>query len=167
MTHNRKEVMEKLLFAALTSFGRSFGITFIGFAVGILGATDVSSARALSIAALAASVAAALRTVQVFIPQLSFAALLPQPWAAYVDAFARQFLAVGTTTLAGWLAAPNWGAWHSALLGILTGAAVAGVRALQGLLTPGQTPAPATGITVPAATPAKPARKKPAAKKAA
>lgn len=160
--------MEKLLFAALTSFGRSFAVTFVGFAVGILGATDLSSARALSIAALAASVAAGLRTVQVFIPKLSFAALLPQPWAAYVDSFTRQFLAVGTTTLAGWLAAPNWGAWHSALLGILTGAAAAGVRALQGLLTPGQTPAPATGISVPTAAPAKkPTARKPAAKKAA
>lgn len=155
--------MEKLLFAALTSFARSFAVTFVGFAVGILGATDLSSARALSIAALAASVAAGLRTVQVFIPQLSFAALLPQPWAAYVDAFVRQFLAVGTTTLAGWLAAPNWGAWHSALLGILTGAGVAGVRALQGLLTPGDSPAPNTGIAPAKKAPAR----KPAAKKAA
>lgn len=141
--------MEKLLFAAATSFLRSFGITFVGFAVGILGATNLSSARALSIAALAASVAAGLRTIQIFIPQLSFAAFLPQPWAAYVDAFARQFLAVGTPTLAGWLAAPNWGAWHSALLGILTGAAVAGIRAIQGLLTPGNSPAPSTGLPTP------------------
>lgn len=138
--------MEKLLFAAATSFLRSFGITFIGFAAGILGATNLSSARALSIAALAASAAAALRAIQIFIPQLSFVALLPQPWAAYADAFARQFLAVGTTTLAGWLAAPNWGAWHAALLGILTGAAVAAVRAVQGLLTTGQSPAPARGV---------------------
>lgn len=138
--------MEKLLFAAGTSFLRSFAVTFVSFAVGILGATNASSAVALSIAALAASAAAGLRTIQVFIPQLSFASLLSQPWGAYADAFTRQFLASGTVALAGWLAAPNWGLWHSALLGILTGAAVAGVRALQGLLTPGHSPSPGTGI---------------------
>lgn len=141
--------MEKLLFAAGTAFLRSFAITFMAFAVGILGATDLASATALSIAGLAASVAAGLRALLVFFPQFSFAGLLPQPWAAYADAFTQQFLGSGTIALAGWLAAPNWGLWHSALLGILTGAAVAGVRAIQGLLTPGQVPAPKVGITAP------------------
>lgn len=138
--------MEKLLYAAGTSFLRSFAVTFVSFAAGILGATNYSAAVALSIAALAASAAAALRSVQVFVPKLSFATLLAQPWAAYVDAFSRQFLASGIVALAGWLAAPNWGLWHSALLGILTGAAVAGVRAVQGLLTAGQPPSPASGV---------------------
>lgn len=142
--------MQKLLFAALTSFGRSFLVTFIAFAAGILGATNTSSAIALSIAALAASVAAGLRTIQIFIPQLSFKAFLPVPFAAYADAFTRQFLSSGTVALAGWLAAPTWGLWHSALLGILTGAATAGIRAVQGLLTPGESPKPATGVGTPA-----------------
>jgi hypothetical protein len=140
--------MEKLLFAALTSFGRAFAITFIAFAAGILGATNLDSAVALSIAALAASLAAGLRAVQVFIPQLSFAELLPQPWAAYADAFVRMFLASFVTAITGWLAAPDWGTWHAALLGALTGAAVAAVRALQGLLTVGHSPQPAAGLRI-------------------
>jgi hypothetical protein len=144
--------MTKLLYAAGTSFLRSFAITFVSFAAGILGATDKSAAVALSIAALCASAVAGLRALQVFIPAISFANLLPQPWAAYADAFSRQFLGSGIVALAGWLAAPNWGLWHSALLGILTGAAVAGVRAVQGLLTPGEAPSPATGIGAPASS---------------
>lgn len=140
--------MEKLLYAAGTSFLRSFAVTFVSFAAGILGATNYSSAVALSIAALAASAAAGLRALQVFVPQLSFATLIAQPWAAYADAFSRQFLSSGIVALAGWLAAPNWGLWHSALLGILTGAAVAGVRAIQGLLTPAETPKKGAGLKV-------------------
>jgi hypothetical protein len=141
--------MQKLLYAAGTEFLRVFGITFLAFATGILGATNLSSAVALSIAGLAASLAAAIRAVTVFVPSLTFAGLIPQPYAAWADAFVRAFLANGLATLAGWLAAPNWSAWHAALLGIITGAAVAGVRALQGLFTPGEVPAPGFGMTVP------------------
>lgn len=134
--------MHKFLFAVWTSFGRAFAITFLSFAVGILGATNTSAAVALSIAALAASIAAGLRAVQVFIPALSFASIIPQPWAAYVDAFARQFLGAFIPAVTGWLLAPEWGAWHAAVLGALTGAAVAGVRAIQGLASPGELPNP-------------------------
>lgn len=141
--------MQKLLYAAGTEFLRVFGVTFLAFAAGILGATNLSSAVALSIAGLAASLAAGLRAVQVFIPQLTFASLLPQPYAAWTDAFLRAFLANFVAALAGWLADPNWKAWHAALLGILTGAAVAAVRALQGLLTPGETPKIPNGVNLP------------------
>jgi hypothetical protein len=142
--------MKTLLFAAGTSFLRSFGITFLSFAVGILGATDLSAGTALSISALCASLAAGFRAVQVFIPAISFKGILPIPWAAYADAAVRQFLAAFLTGITGWLAAPNWQAWHAALLGILTGAAVAAARALQGLLTPGEEPSTATGVRAPA-----------------
>lgn len=138
--------MEKLLFAAGTSFLRAFAVTFLSFAAGILGATNVSSGTALSIAALAASVAAGLRSLQVFIPKLTVGSLLAQPWGAYADAFIRAFLATFVVTAAGWLAAPNWSDSKAALYGALTGAAVAAVRALQGLVTPGESPAPANGI---------------------
>lgn len=138
--------MQKLLYAAGTSFLRAFGVTFLSFAAGILGATNLGAARALSIAALAASVAAGLRAVQVFVPGISFKALLPLPYAAYVDAFVRTFVATFTVTVAGWLAAPNWGAGKAVLYGALTGAAVAAVRAVQGLVTPGETPVPTNGL---------------------
>jgi hypothetical protein len=138
--------MNKLLFAALTAFGRVFAVTFLFAVTGILNAPDTSAAVALSIAAFVASLVAGLRAVQVFIPQISFSSLLPQPIAAWVDSFARAFLAIFVTLLTGWLAAPDWSTWKSALLAIVIGAVTAGVRALQGLATPGDNPVPSAGL---------------------
>jgi len=138
--------MKTLLYAAATAFLRSFGVTFLAFAVGILGATNHDAALALSISALCASIVAGLRAVQVFVPQLTFAGVLPQPWAAWLDAAVRQFVGAFVVGVTGWLAAPNWQAWHAAVLGILTGAAVAAARAVQGLLTPGEAPSAGTGV---------------------
>lgn len=143
---------EKFLFAVGTSFGRAFGITFLSSAVGILGATNTSAAIALSIAALGASVAAGLRSIQVFIlliggPDISFSRIFGKVWGAYADAFVRVFLATFTISVAGWLAAPNWGFWHSAFYGALQGAAVAAVRALQGAVNPDETPNKTTEVT--------------------
>lgn len=141
--------MQKLLFAALTAFGRSFGITFLAFAAGILGATNTSAAWALSIAALAASVVAGLKSITVYVKFLSWAKYISQPWAAYADAFTQQGIGALIIGLTGWLAAPDWALWHSALLGILTGAAVAAVRALQGAITPGEAPFVNSGVPEP------------------
>ena len=131
----------EVLFSALTSFARTFLITFLGFGVGILGATNLGNAISLALAALAASLAAALRTVQVFFPQISFGSLIPQPWGAYADSAVRTFLAVFVTTAANWLGAtPNWSTWHSALNAALLGAGAAVIRALQGAVTPTEVP---------------------------
>lgn len=139
--------MEKLLFAAGTSFLRAFGVAFLMFATGILGATDVHSAVALSIAALLASLAAGLRAVQVFVPLLSWKSLLKnESVSAWADAFTRATLASFLVFVTGWLAAPDYSTWKSVWLAAIVGAAAAGVRALQGLLTTGHDPAPNTGF---------------------
>lgn len=144
--------MTHLLSEAGRSFLRAFAVTFVAFATGILGATNESSAVALSIAALAASVAAGLKAIQVFVPQISFDAILPAPWSTYADSFVRAFVGAFLVTVTGWLAAPNWSVWHSALLGALVGAATAGIRAIQGLLTIGEEPSTDKGIKIPAKT---------------
>lgn len=138
--------MQKLLYAAGTAFLRAFGVTFLLAATGILAAPNQSAAVALSWAALVASLVAGIRAVQVFVPGLSFAALFAQPYAAWIDSFTRAFLASFLTLLTGWLAAPDWSTWKSAVLAIIVGAITAGVRALQGLLTPGETPASDAGV---------------------
>lgn len=141
--------MQKLLYAAATAFLRAFGVTFLLAATGILAAPNQTALIALSWAALVASIVAGIRAVQVFIPGLSFAALLAQPYAAWADAFTRAFLASLLTLLTGWLAAPDWSTWKSAILAVLVGAGTSGVRALQGLLTPGETPAADSGVVTP------------------
>lgn len=137
--------MNKLLFAAMTAFGRVFLVTFLLAATGILSAPDMSTALALSLAAFVASLVAGLRAIQVFIPQLSFSSIFPQPVGAWVDSFTRAFLAVFVTLLTGWLAAPEWSTWKSALTAVVIGALTAGVRALQGAVTIGDAPAPGVG----------------------
>lgn len=141
--------MRNLLYAAGTAFLRSFGVTFLFAATGILTAPNYGAAKALSLAGLVAAIVAGLRSIQVFLPQISFSALMAQPYAAWADSFVRTFLSSFLVALTGWLAAPDWGTWHSALLGIVLGAATAAVRAIQGLLTKGETPTPASGIETP------------------
>lgn len=138
--------MQKLLFAAMTAFGRVFIITFLVAATGILSAPDLNSALALSWAALVASIVAGLRAVQVFVPKLTFATFMHQPWAARFDAFTISFLGAFITLLTGWLAAPDWSTWKAALTSVIVGALTAGVRALQGLATPGENPSPGVGL---------------------
>jgi len=141
--------MTKLLYAASTAFLRAFGITFLMAATGIAAAPNVAAAQALSIAALIASIAGGLRAIQVFIPQLSFATFVPQPFAAWLDAFVRAFLAAFVTAVLGLLAMPELPHDRSVWFAAITGALVAGLRALQGLVTPGEDPAPDTGISDP------------------
>lgn len=138
--------MTTLLFAAGTAFLRAFGITFLMAATGIAAAPNVDTAVALSIAALVASIAAGLRAIQVFIPQLSFAEFIPQPYGSWVDAFARAFLAALVTAIAGLLAMPELPTGRSVWFAAVTGALVVALRALQGLVTPGESPAPDSGV---------------------
>ena len=141
--------MEKLLFAAMTAFGRAFAITFLFAATGLLAAPNQSALIALSWAALAASLVAGFRAVQVFVPQISFAGFVAQPYAAWLDSAVRSGVAAFITAITGWLAAPDLSTWKSALLGIGVGVGTAVVRALQGLLTPGDVPKQGAGISVP------------------
>ena len=138
--------MEKLLFAAGTSFLRAFGAAFLVYALGILAAPSLASARSLSIAALLASIAAGLRAIQVFVPQISFDSLVAQPYAAWADSFVRAFLATLLISVTGWLASPDFSTWKAVGLAAVVGAVTAGVRALQGIFTKGDQPAPATGV---------------------
>lgn len=137
--------MQKLLYAASTAFIRAFAVTFLFAATGLLSAPNQQAAVALSWAALVASVVAGLRAIQVFVPSLTVKTLLGPVVGAWADSFLRAFLASLLTLLTGWLAAPDWSTWKSALLAVFLGAATAGVRALQGLVSAGETPIPSNG----------------------
>lgn len=139
--------MTSLLEKMGTSFIRAFGAAFIFFATGIFNAPNFDSARSLSIAAFLASLAAGLRAVQVLVPQLSFSGVFQQPVAAWLDSFTRAGLTAFLVVVTGWLAAPNFDTWKSVLIGAVVGAGAAGFRALQGLLTKGEDPAPSSGVS--------------------
>lgn len=128
---------------------RAFGVAVLILAPGIWAAPDLNSSIALGVAALIAGLAAAVKTVQELIPSISFANLLPQPWAAWADAFTQAALGAFVVAVLGWMAMPDFGTWKSVLIGALIGAGAAGARALEGLLTPGETPIPSKGVKKP------------------
>jgi hypothetical protein len=74
--------MKTLLAAAGREFLRAFGASLVVLIPGVLSAPDLNQSYALGVAALFASLAAAVKAVQVFVPQLSFASVLSQPLAA-------------------------------------------------------------------------------------
>lgn len=154
---NEVKYMLHLLSEAGRSFLRAFGGSLIILIPGLLAAPDLNGAVALGIAALIASVAAGIKAVQVFIPQLTFAKLFPAKYVTYAlwtDSFVRAFLAALTVSLTGWLAMPALAFDKSVIVGILVGAVTAGLRAVQSLFTPGEAPNPQSGLQTPA-----PARK--------
>lgn len=141
--------MTKLLFAVGTSFLRAFGAALVTYTIGILAAPNLTVGVSLSIAALAASIAAGLRAVQVFVPQISFKAIVPQPIAAWLESFTRAAIGAFIVSVTGWLLAPDLATWRSVGLAAVVGALTAGFRAVQGVATPFEQPVPDTGITAP------------------
>lgn len=133
--------------------GRSALRAFIGSLIillpGVLAAPNVSQMYGLGVAALIASVTAALKAIQVFVPQLSFAGLLGTAYAAIADSFVRAFLGSLIVLLPGIMNAPDLSTAKGLATAAMIAAVTAGVRAIQGFLTPGDVPAPATGFVTP------------------
>lgn len=141
--------MHTLLSNAARSFGRAWVSALIVLAPGVLAAPNLNRGVALGIAAVAASIAAGVKALQVFVPQLTFASLIAQPYAAWLDSFTRAFIGAFLTSLIGILNMPDLSTWHSLVVGAVVGAVAAGLRALEGLLTPGESPRPQTGLNTP------------------
>jgi hypothetical protein len=138
--------VKHLLGEAGRSFLRAFVASIVILAPGVLAAPNLNQSFALGVAALMASVAAGVKVLQVFIPQLSFTAYVGSSVGPFVDSFARAFIGALVISLPGVLNAPDLSTGRSLGLASIIGAATAGIRALQGLLTKGEGPAPATGI---------------------
>jgi hypothetical protein len=137
----------------LSEAGRSFLRAFVGSLLillpGVLASPNFATTRGLAIAALIASVTAGIKAIQVFVPQLTFEHVLNHAYAAIADSFARAFLGSLLVLLPGVLSAPDFSTGKGLFVAALIAAVTAGVRALQGFLTPGDVPAPQTGLVTP------------------
>lgn len=138
--------MTNLLEKAGASFLRAFGAAVLVLAPGIFSAPDLNGAKLLAVAALFAGLAAGFKALQVFIPKLTFAAFIPQPFAAWVDSFVRAFLGAFIVSIIGFFVAPDLATWKAVLTAALVGALAAAFRAVQGLATKGESPAPTSGV---------------------
>ena len=145
--------MKDVLAAAGRRFIHVELAAIIVFAIGIVNAADESTRAALYAGLIVATVAALIAALKQVAPVLSWSALLPadaSPWektvAAWADAFTQAFIGSFVATITGWLAAPDLSTWHTILVGALIGAFTAAMRALEGLLTNGELPAPRLGF---------------------
>lgn len=137
--------MKAILEKAGASFLRAFGSSLVVYVPGILSAPDLNGALLLATAAIASSLTAGLKALQVFVPQLTFWKLFGTVAGAYADSFTRAFLGTFLTLAPGIYVAPDLGGAKAAAIGALVGAGAAGFRALQGLLTKGEVPIPTIG----------------------
>lgn len=138
--------MTNLLEKAGASFLRAFGAALLVLAPGIFSAPDLQGAKLLAVAALFAALTAGFKALQVFVPALTFGAYIPQPFGAWVDSFVRAFLGTFLFAVTGWLSAPDLSTWKAALTAALVGALAAAFRAVQGVATKGEVPAPNSGL---------------------
>jgi hypothetical protein len=133
----------------LSSAGRAFLAAFAASALalttGVLAAPNLDQAFALGVAALFASVAAGVKAVQEYVPQLSVGEYVSQPLGAWIDAFIQGAVGALVISIPGVLNAPELGYEKAAIVAVVVGALQAGFRALQGVATKGESPAPATG----------------------
>lgn len=137
--------MKNLLRDAGRAALKAFVVTFLTFAGGLLAATNLKEFAALAVAGLVASGVAALKALQVFVPSLSFASVVSQPFASWLDAFTIAFLSSFFVLVQGVSDAPDYEAMKAVVVGALIGALQAAFRALEGLFTQGETPAPNFG----------------------
>lgn len=140
--------MRSWLSAAGRSFLRAFGAALIVLIPGILAAPSLHNATLIAAAALLASVAGGIRAIQAYIPALTVARYLG-PLGVYVDSFLRAFLGSLVILLPGALGAPNLHTGTGLATAALIGAFAAGIRALQGALTSGESPLSQHGLAEP------------------
>jgi len=141
--------MQHLLSEAGRSFLRAFGASLIVLIPGILAAPNMSTTLALSVAGLVAALAAGLKAVQVFVPQISFKSIMKgkiAPYYTWADSFVRAAVSAFIVGILGWLAMPTLDFSKSVIFGLLVGAFAAGFRALQGTGTVGDVPQPEKGL---------------------
>jgi len=135
-----------ILSAAGRAFIIAFGASALALSTTVVGASGTDQAMVLGIAALFASVSAGVKAIQQFVPLLSWSSLLPQPFAAWADAFTQGFLGAFVVSVANWLDAGSVSDWQAAATAAAIGALMAGFRLLQGAVTGGEQPFASKGI---------------------
>jgi hypothetical protein len=135
-----------LLEKAGASFLRAFVASLVVLAPGLWLAPNLNGALLLATAGLFSAIAAGLKAVQVFVPQLSLSSYVKVPFGAYLDSFLRGFLGALITSLIGIFVAPELATLKAAVTAALVGALAAGIRAIQGATTQGEVPKPESGL---------------------
>jgi hypothetical protein len=148
--------MKQLLSAAGRAFLRAFIAALIVYAAGIAAAPNLNRTYLVAVAALIGAAAAGIRAIQAYLPKLTLSRYLGHPYGDWADSFLQGFAGSLVITLPGAAGAPDFNTLKATVVGAIVGAFNAGVRAVQGALTPGEAPAPAKGIQPPPAATSEP-----------
>jgi len=138
---------KEVLSAAGRAFLIAFGASALALMSGVSESPNLDQAFALGVAALFASIAAGIKAIQVYVPQVSFGVYIKQPFGAWLDAFIQGAIGAFLVSAFGILNAPDLGVtWKAAVVAAIVGALQAGIRALQGAVTAGETPFEDVGV---------------------
>lgn len=131
--------MDKVMSAAGRAFLRTFAAAMVALAPGILAAPDLHSAALLGVAALMAAVAMGVRSLQAYVPQLSFDSLVGPDVGRYLDSFAQAFVGALVVSLPGLLKYPDQGNWKALGAALVVAVLASLSRGVQALGTKGET----------------------------
>lgn len=143
--------MSHLLGEAGRAFLKAFLASLLVVAIGVSQQANLNDAIAIGIAGLMASFGAGLAAIQAFVPELTFRSLIPGLPGAMLDSFVHAALGSFIVAVIGIFQEPDYSTWHSLIIAAVVGAINAGLRAIQGSLTPGEDPSPQRGIRARAA----------------
>lgn len=138
--------MKEHLAAAGRRYLHTAAAAFIVFVLGLLAAPDLiaDNLRIYGLVFLIALAAGALKFIADVIPFFSFQNYVSdryRVYAAWADAFLQATVGSFVVNAPGIFNAPDFEAGKALLVGVLIGALTAGVRAIEGLLTPRERPA--------------------------
>lgn len=137
--------MKEKLAAAGRRFLHAAAAAFLVFILGLLAAPDLiaDAVRTYGVVFLIAIAAAALKFIAEIIPFVSVANYVPdryRVYAAWVDAFIQAAVGSFVVNAPGIFDAPDLKTAGAIAVAVAIGAITAGVRALEGLLTPAERP---------------------------
>jgi hypothetical protein len=121
----------------------------LAIAIQVTGTHSLHDAAVLAIPALIALIASVLTVFGKYVPEITFDHYIPKPFGAMLDAFFHAGVGTLIVGLSGWLQKGSLSGWHAILLAIIIGALNAGLRAVEGAFTKGQSPFAASGIPGP------------------
>lgn len=116
---------------------------FIAFVLGLLAAPDLiaDNLRIYGLVFLVALGAGALKFIADILPYFSLQNYVPEKYrvyAAWADAFLQAAVSTFVVEAPGIFNAPDLNAARAAAVAVIVGALTAGVRAIEGLLTPAE-----------------------------
>lgn len=138
--------MKALLAAAGRRYLHTAAAAFIVFILGLLAAPNLilDNLRVYGVVFLVALGGGALKFIAEVFPFISVATYVPDRYkiyAAWVDAFLQAAVSAFVVTAPGIFEAPDLKTAAAVAVSVLIGALTAGVRAIEGLLTPSERPA--------------------------